>query len=465
MPVSLKTVSGRVSPANQAAWWKPFDLDRFGNKYFIACIVPINGAATTYHNVLIAKEDTAGNVTSSYCVDGPGRLATWLNDVGHNCPSIVVDANGFIHVFTSMHTNEIRYYRSQAPYDITTMQRQFFEWPDSVWQYTYPTVTKDSAGNVYLLVRCGVQNQTILTHRMGALYKWTPAALTDGAEVLVQPASPGKWSRFKLLFWEADRSFYPDDLRIGTDSLVHTIYEVGPQHAGTLRHRGTYARINASTAGLTDIAGAALTTPLATAVTQGAEVYQDLVEGEEYLANSTSSTFNNMAGIQAAKIIWDSDNNAFQGVVYRYRPMRTSGGSTFGGFGIRVATWNGTAWAHDDLFELDSSSVSTSAAVAATVHGGVFRIYFSIEKGGVAWLCVAVGNPGSWEYYNLSRPAGYTLPLRFQIEQYATVDATGTDDVGYLTAPNLNVAWSVTIPEDLTDLTSYATFDGLIGSL
>lgn len=459
MALTQELITDRASSANQSGWWKPFDTDRWGNKYFASCVKPINGASGGYHHVLISVRNADGSASDGYCCDGPGKLATWVNDVGHNTPSIAVDANGFIHVFTSMHVNEIRYYRSRNPYDVTSMERQFFEWPDTGWRFTYPVVTKDAAGAVYALFRTGLYNTTTKTQAMGVLYKWTPFARSDATDTFqAPPVKTGQWDRFSLIFMKGNRSFYPDDLRVSDAGKVHVLYEIGPENSGTLRHRGTLVLIDRLTRAITDIAGNPLSTPVSSEVSTANEVYQGLVSGEGYTPN-TDPNVNLMAGIQTAKMIWDAETNTCLGVVYRYRPMRESSAGTFGGFGVRVAMWNGASWEHEDLFELDDGTVATSAALAATVHDATNRIYFSLEKGAAAYLCMAVGNVGNWTYYNLTPVQNYPKPLRFQFEKSAA------GDTGYLTAPAAGLVIGLDVPVDLSDLTGYPSFNALIATL
>lgn len=447
MSVTLTQLYSGVSTANQAGWWKPFDTDFLGNEYFASCINPITGEDKSNHNVMIQQRKADGTIITGFCQNRDnGGILTFVNDTGHNNPSIAVDAKGYIHVFTSMHVNRINYFRSSKPFDVTSLEQQFFDWPDSMWTYTYPVLVKDAVGSVYVLMRSGIDQSTTLTNRMGVLYKWT---------VGNYPAKKNKWDRFKVIFWDSSHSYYPDDLRLDSSGSINIIYEIGPIGAGTLRHRGTFIKITSGGI-ITDVAGSALQTPLDTSASQAKEVYQPLVTGEDYLANDNAN-LNLTAGVQTAKIIWDTANKKSLGIAFRYRPMRDTAATTFGGFGLRIATWNSSAWVLEDLFSLDSPIFSTSAAISALAVSGVMHIYFSLEVGGKAVLCKAVGTPGSWKYYKLTDK--YTLPLRFQIE-----DFNGTH-IGLLTAPSQNLLWRIMIDANLVPLTSYDTADALMSAI
>ncbi|UNA33921.1 BNR repeat-containing protein [Klebsiella pneumoniae subsp. pneumoniae] len=65
-----------------------------------------------YHQVEIVRRDADGTLTRGMCKNVDGTVAEFNNDVGHNQPSVVVDGAGYIHVFTSMHVNLLRYFRS-----------------------------------------------------------------------------------------------------------------------------------------------------------------------------------------------------------------------------------------------------------------------------------------------------------------------------------------------------------------
>ncbi|EOY0447311.1 TPA: BNR-4 repeat-containing protein [Klebsiella pneumoniae] len=53
------------------------------------------------------------------CKNVDRTVAECNNYVGHNQSSVVVDGAGYIHVFTSMHVNLLRYFRSARPGDVS----------------------------------------------------------------------------------------------------------------------------------------------------------------------------------------------------------------------------------------------------------------------------------------------------------------------------------------------------------
>lgn len=430
-----------VKPANQAGWWTPTAVDMLGNEYFAACCVANTGSSGR-HNVAVVKNDTNSIVSVGYCVERDSTLATYIDDFGHNCPSIAVDIDGYIHVATSMHVSTWHYFKSKYPYDINSLVEQSIDLPDLGFQYTYPILTADAGGNVYIMARGGTTTNNF--DRAGLLYKYSRAT--------------GLWERQLIIANEGDRSFYPDDLRVNDDLSANILWERGPSGSGTLRHEPAWVSID-KLGNLSAPDGTVLHTPIDVG-NGGAHCYQPLVAGESYAANDTPEVVTS-PGVQTAKFVYD--NGVVKNILYRYRPLRPSASSTFGGFDVKLATYvSGTGWTYETILSLDSSTISTSAALSATVWGSETRLYFSIEKvsSSITSAQLVMARPksgGGWEFVTIG--PSYKAPLRMM----AIKETTG--DMLYVTAPNEGKLMRYFVPLDLTDSNVYATQELLIASL
>ncbi len=431
-----------VSASNQAGWWTPCAVDLLGNEYFACCAAPKIGNIGGSHYVAIIKRDKSGAYTIGYCIDKNGLIAQYVNDAGHNNPSITIDVDGYIHGASSMHTSSWRYFKSKYPYDIQSMVEQSIVLPDSGFQYTYPILTSDSGGNVYILARGGATANEF--DRAGLLYKYS--------------RDTALWERLMIIANEGNRSFYPDDLRVNADLSANILWERGPNGAGTLRHEPAWIKVDTA-GGLTAPDGTVLHTPIDVG-NGGAHCYQPLVAGETYAANDTPEVVTS-PGVQTAKFVYDG--GVVKNILYRYRPQRDSASSTFGGFDVKLATYvSGTGWTYETILPLDVDGISTSAALSATVWGAETRLYFSIEKIGTtkttAQLVMArQKSGGGWEYVVIG--PNYTAPLRMM----AIKETSG--DMLYVTAPGEQKLMRYFVPQVLTDSSIYATPELLISSL
>ncbi|UIA93457.1 BNR repeat-containing protein [Erwinia tracheiphila] len=288
MPVTVKS-------SNQAGWWTPFCLDSAGSQYF-AFVAASNNGTANMHNLGIMRRDADGATTLGYLLNRDGRRAQFLDDNGHNQPSVAVDPDGNIFVITSMHGDYWNYYRSTIPRDVSSLVYAAEEMPDTTFNFTYPVLTTGSTGDVYLMVRGGASPNGF--DRVGIVYR------RDRARAM--------WERLLIVANEANNSFYPDGLRVDTANNVHILWEWGPWSAGVLWHKGSY--LVASSAGaISSISGREMQTPVPVA-DDGDHVYHPLEEGEEFVSNS-SEKVGTMAGIQTARLIYNA--GTIYGVIYR----------------------------------------------------------------------------------------------------------------------------------------------------
>ena len=231
-----------VDSSNQAAWWNPLDV--VGETTFFAFNAPAAQAAR--HEVHLASRSADGAWTEG-CLRASAQTAcvTFVDDNGHNQPSIVVDGDGIIHAFVSMHNEQWNYFRSDTAGDVRTMVDRTATMPDLDVDITYPVTARGADGDAWVLVRTGTDADGA---REGVLYRYDRAA--------------GAWTRETTIAAAKGYSFYPDDLEVSPDGRVHVLWEWGPFPADPARHLGSYAVYDPATGSLTDAAGATLVAPI-----------------------------------------------------------------------------------------------------------------------------------------------------------------------------------------------------------
>ncbi|REJ07215.1 hypothetical protein DY023_04275 [Microbacterium bovistercoris] len=387
-PTVVETVPVTVDGSNQSGWWNPLTV--VGDTTYFAYNVP---AGTNRHQVHLAARSADGEWTSGCLRFATGACADYLNDNGHNQPSIAIDGAGDIHVFASMHHEDWNYFRSATPGDVTSLVEVSEEMPDQGATVSYPITSVGPDGDVWLMVRTGPDAQA---RRDGVLYRYDLDART--------------WARETLIASATNFSVYPDDLTVDESGQVHVLWEWHKWAAGPYRHLGSYAVWNPDTKSFHDVAGDALPTPIRP-TTPGPVVFQPFTADESM--DSTTPAF------QTAKMA--VQDGALQGITYRY----SAAGSTL--FDLKWAAWDGSAWNRETLIDSASlgAGVDTIAAMDATAFGSKTRAYgvvsvkegtglrsqvvmFEQAKGRTGWAVEAIGAPmtGQQRLRAATGPAG-----------------------------------------------------------
>lgn len=372
-PTTVETVPVVVDGSNQSGWWNPLTVVN-GISYF-AYNVP---ASAGRHEVHVGSRTASGAWTSGCLRVASGACANYLNDNGHNQPSIAVDGAGQIHVFASMHHEDWNYFRSSSAGDVTSLVEVSAEMPNQGATISYPITAVGEDGDVWLMVRTGADSQA---RRDGVLYRYDLAT--------------GAWAQETVFASAPNHSVYPDDLIVDDSGKVHLLWEWHAWAAGPYRHLGSYAVWNPATGSFSDVAGAPLPSPI-TPTTPGPVVYQPYT-GDESMASTSPA-------VQTAKMA--VKDGVLQGVSYRY----SSAGSAL--FDLKWATWNGSDWSRETLIESAAlgAGVDTIATMDATSFGSKTRIYgvvslktcntsrsqvvmFEQAKGRTGWAVEAIGDP------------------------------------------------------------------------
>lgn len=396
-PTEVETVPVTIDGSNQSGWWNPLAVVD-GITYF-AYNVP---AGTGRHEVHLASRSTTGEWTSGCLRFADGACADYLNDNGHNQPSVAIDGAGDIHVFASMHHEDWNYFRSTVPGDVTSLVEVSEQMPDQGSTISYPITSVGPDGDVWLMVRSGADAQA---RRDGVLYHYDLDTNT--------------WARETMIASATNYSVYPDDLIVDVDGLVHVLWEWHRWAAGPYRHLGSYAIWNPQSQSFSDVAGDLLPTPIRP-TTPGPVVFQPFTADETM--NSTTPA------VQTTKMA--VRDGRLEGIVYRY----SAAGSTL--FDLKWATWTGTDWNRETLVDSAAlgAGVDTIATMDATAFGSKTRAY--------AVLSVQTCNVTRSQVVMLEQSAGRTGwaveaigdPMLGQQRLRAATAEDGTD-VLYLSAP------------------------------
>ncbi|MCK9794545.1 BNR-4 repeat-containing protein [Isoptericola sp. 4D.3] len=402
-----------VDSSNQAGWWKPIDV--VGGTTYVAYNAPGRTAAT--HEIHVAARGADGAWTDGCLRASDGVCATFVDDNGHNQPSIVVDGAGHVHAFVSMHHEQWNYFRTTTPGDVTSLVDVSSEMPDQDLAITYPVTARGADGDVYVMARAGADQRQA---RTGNLYRFDTGT--------------GSWARAAVVADARDHSFYPDDLKVGSDGRVHLLWEWGPWPADPSRHLGSYAVYDPADGSFHDVAGNTLATPV-TPSTPGAVVYQPYVDGEDIGSY--------WPALQTAKLSVHGDQ--LDGIAYRFR---TEGVTAFDGYDVRFARWNGTAWQRETVLDLDAlgPGVETSAAIETTSAGATTRVYAVVEttscvtgQQSAVLRAEQVRGESTWRFGTLG-------DARTGAQRLSAVTATPGTDQLYVTVPSAGELFHATVP-------------------
>lgn len=392
-----------VDSSNQAGWWNPID-EVDGVTYF-AYNAP--GPTSATHEVHLAARTADGTWTDGCLHDGTGACVSFVDDNGHNQPSIVVDGDGVIHAFVSMHHEQWNYFRSETPGDVTSLVDATAEMPDQGATITYPITAHGADGDAWLLVRSGADAQR---RRDGVLYHYDPAV--------------GVWENETTIAAAVGYSFYPDDLEVDDDGRVHVLWEWGPWPADPARHLGSYVVYDPATGGIEDVAGQTVAGPV-TPASGGSVIWRDF-GADEGISSYTPA-------LQTAKMALRGDR--LVGITYRFVEKDATA------YDVLYASWNRSGWSSEMLVDTSElgAGTATSATIDTTVHGSKVRVYAAVTtqvcgelRSQVVKIEQAKGREG-WTYETVGDARSGQQRLRA-----VTTDA-GTDLL-YLSAPNANPA-------------------------
>ncbi|MGY0490246.1 BNR-4 repeat-containing protein [Streptomyces sp. WG-D5] len=354
---AIEKVPYAMDSSNQAAWWTPAATYKGRGQYtYFAFNEP--GATAATHRPAVARRDPDGVWSRLPLLGSDGQQAEFADDNGHNQPSIARDGSGRLHVFTSMHCDSWRYFRTDAPGGAVTDHASGL--PDQGQGITYPVLTTAPNGDLYLAARVGCGN----TQRDGKLYRWDNAA--------------GTWSVVATFGSALNRSVYPDDLTVDASGRVHLLYEWAKAPASAWRHQLSYLRYDPGTGRFADHDGAAVTVPT---TPDTSDVIQGLTTGEEWSIDNAGYTG---PTVQSAKLTLDGDTPK---VAYRYRSAESGGD-----FHVYYAYPSGTGWLRKTVY-----AGATNAALGITWdETDTKRIYYVTASGTDRVFMATQTADGTW---------------------------------------------------------------------
>lgn len=359
---ALTQVPYAMDSSNQAGWWSPLETYGTGLEYaYMAYNAPGSTAGT--HKVYIARRDGTGVWSNIPVMDG-AAVAEYVDDNGHNQPSIARDGSGRFHVFASMHDSTWHYFRSDtvggAP------QNHSADMPDQAMKVTYPVVTTAPNGDLYLLVR---SSQDAAGKRNGVLLRWDNAAST--------------WSQIAVIASTLNRSVYPDDLAFDANGDLHILFEWAYFAASPLRHQLSYLKYSPSTNSFSKADGTPVSVPVSLTT---ADIVQPMAPTEVYVQSGSDP---GGPGVQSAKLTVDSTNRPV--IAYRYREE----GSTT--FAVKQAMRGATGWSLQTVYD----AAETTAAIDVTWTGTQSRIYY-VTAAGTDRAFMAVQSGTGWSATSLA---------------------------------------------------------------
>jgi hypothetical protein len=367
-PAAVTLVPYTIDDSNQAGWWSPLDTYTPGNDYaYLAFNEPAPTAGN--HRVAIARRDNAGDWTRIPVLNGANQ-AEYVDDIGHNQPSMARDGGGRFHVFASMHNNAWRYFRSDTVGGAPTNHAA--DLPDQGIGVTYPVVTTAPNGDLYVIARLDGSGS-----RTGRLYRWNNAAST--------------WSRIAIFADSPNRAVYPDDLQFDSAGNLHILWEWGLYPATGFRHQLSYLLYKPSSGTFANRTGAAVTVPVSTAT---ADIIQPMEAGEAYGGNGDTGP-----AVQSAKLTVDGTSPK---VAYRYRSAVN--------FTVKYAWISGGAWSRDTVY----SASQTTAAIDITWSPTEGKKVYYTKDSGTDRMFVATMPVSTWTHASVA-PG---LPIaRFAVER------------------------------------------------
>lgn len=386
VPGPLETVSVAVDSYSQAGWWTP--IDEFDGDVYMAYNYDYLPDRSR-HEVKVVRRNGPDDFTIDCLRETAGSgCTTFVDDRGHNQPSVAVDGDGYIHVAASMHNNTWRYYRSSQPGDPTTMVNRSSELPNQHLLFTYPSLDRGPDGDVWLIVRSRAPG--VHTQAGAQLYHWH--------------ASTQQWTWTSFAF-EQGMTVYPDDVEVTPDGVVHIAFQWG--HMATeVRHEPSYLQYRPDTQTFHNITGAQVSKPV-TRATPGL-IYQPMQPGESYGSS---------AGVQNAKMaLYQQGSQWWPAIAYRYRQPGDSH------FQVRRARYVGGVWNREVIFD-----GGTHPAIGVSHDGSLARVYYAARHNGGRAYVAESGGGGIWNHTEI----GEGNPV-WRLAVKMRDDST---DLAYLVAP------------------------------
>ncbi len=155
-----------------------------------------------------------------------GRMSNVTGWDSHNRLVLALDRDGCVHLSGNMHNDPLVYYRTRAPFDLTTLERIDRMTGQLEEHTTYPVFMRDLDGRL--------------------IYKYRDGGSGNGSDLYnVYDADTRTWRRLfdgPLLDGEGERSAYGTGPRPGPDGLFHMVWMWRDTPDALSNHTLSYAR-------------------------------------------------------------------------------------------------------------------------------------------------------------------------------------------------------------------------------
>ncbi len=156
----------------------------------------------------------------------PPRDSNITNWDSHNYLRLALDRDGCLHVSGNMHVNPLVYYRTRAPFDVSTLERVDRMTGDRETRCTYPVFFRNAAGDL--------------------LFRYRDGASGNGADLYnIYDEKTRTWRRLldtPLLDGEGERNAYATEPTLGPDGFFHLVWMWRETPDASTNHTLSYAR-------------------------------------------------------------------------------------------------------------------------------------------------------------------------------------------------------------------------------
>lgn len=364
-------------------------------------------------NTIVAKRDSAGNWQYATIKTGTS------NDPGHNESSIAIDGDGYIHVWYDMHTEGMKYSRSNQPGSLAGgFTNRASEFPTGA--YTYPAAVTAPNGDIYMAARNYFNGYGC------ELFRWDNSANT--------------WSEIADGFAkESGYVCYIPNLEADSTGAIHISWSWAQTTPRPERHIGSYAKYDPVTNTFYKADGTPYTLPITRAT---ADIFQPLENGEAWTNY----------GVNYTRITVDPTNKPL--IVYGYSIDRIAVGTT----DVRLAEWSGSSWSRTTLLQDELSAASHSADI--TYNGGV-RVYAGKSDDNVYRWTRAAGS-SAWTTAPVTTNGEVRKPKVATVDglDYLYLDSSHDTGNFYIGMESYTPPMNAALGKPVTVDSSYSTFTG-----
>jgi hypothetical protein len=144
----------------------------------------------------------------------------------HNYIEMALDSQGFVHLSGNMHCNNLTYFRSTKPYDITTLEQMKSMTGEQEKKCTYPVFMKNPEGRLLFKYRTGTSGNG------NEIYNIYDVSSKQWTRLIDKPLSDGK----------GQRNAYFQKPELGPDNMYHISWVWRETYDCSTNHDLSYAK-------------------------------------------------------------------------------------------------------------------------------------------------------------------------------------------------------------------------------